>query len=47
MLPFHEENLKNQLDECLKATNENCSNLFDLSLLVPTAPWVISNINNI
>ena len=40
-LPFHEENLKAQLDVCMKATNESCANLFDLCLLVPTAPWVI------
>lgn len=40
-LPLHNESLKNQLDESLKMTSECCRNLFELSLLVPSAPWVL------
>jgi hypothetical protein len=40
VLPFHKENLKSQLDECIKKIGECASSLFDLSLLVPSAPWV-------
>jgi hypothetical protein len=39
-MPVHKENMKSQLDECIKSTKECCSNLFDLSLIVPSAPWV-------
>jgi hypothetical protein len=40
ILPFHKESLKSQLDECLKRTSECANSLFDLTLLVPSAPWV-------
>jgi len=39
-LPVHQETLKSQLEECTNMTNECCTSLFDLSLLVPSAPWV-------
>ncbi|CAF0910568.1 unnamed protein product [Brachionus calyciflorus] len=38
-MPLHNESVKNQLDESLKKTSEVCRDLFDLSLLVPSAPW--------
>ena len=40
LMPLHKENLKTQLNECLEATGESCKLLFDLSLVVPSAPWV-------
>ncbi len=39
LLPLHRENLKSLLDECCLATQTSCSQLFDLSLIVPSAPW--------
>lgn len=39
-LPLHKENLKTQLEESIKLTSECTNDLFDLSLLVPSAPWV-------
>jgi hypothetical protein len=38
LLPLHKDNLKIQLDDCIKSTQETCRNLFDLSLIVPSAP---------
>ena len=38
-MPLHKENLKIQLDECCKETNECSQSLFDLSLIIPSAPW--------
>ena len=40
LLPFHVENLNFQLDECINSTTDSCSHLFDLSLIIPSAPWV-------
>ena len=39
-LPLHKENLKTQLDDCCKETNVCTQSLFDLALIVPSAPWV-------
>ena len=39
-LPLHKENLKTQLEECCQETNKCTQSLFDLTLLVPSAPWV-------
>jgi hypothetical protein len=41
LLPFHSENLSAQLDACISSTKESCDHLFDLSLIVPSAPWVL------
>lgn len=38
-LPLHKENLKVQLEECCKETVECSQSLFDLTLIVPSAPW--------
>ena len=40
LLPLHKENLKHQLEDCCAATQESCDRLFDLALIVPSAPWV-------
>jgi len=37
--PLHKDNLKTQLNECLESTQNVCRDLFDLALLVPSAPW--------
>lgn len=39
VLPMHKENLKTQLFDCCNATKDTCASLFDLMLLVPSAPW--------
>ena len=39
-LPMHEASMREQLNECIVATSQCCTSLFDLSLLVPSAPWV-------
>ena len=40
---LHKENLRDQLEECVSVTKVACSELFDLTLLVPSAPWVRFN----
>lgn len=40
LLPLHRDNLKSQLEECCSMTQSTCGRLFDLMLLVPSAPWV-------
>jgi hypothetical protein len=40
LLPIHRENFKSQLNSSLKLTEQCCRNLFDLALIVPSAPWV-------
>lgn len=45
-LPFHVQSLKKQIDDSAKMTSDCCKKLFDLSILVPSAPWVpIKNLN--
>ena len=39
LMPFHKHNLKSQLNDCLKCLSASCDDLFELTLLVPTAPW--------
>jgi hypothetical protein len=41
VLPFHSESLNKQLDDCIASTTDSCNHLFDLSLIVPSAPWVV------
>lgn len=41
VLPFHKENVKKQLDDCIDKTVKCTDSLFDLALLVPAAPWVV------
>ncbi|RNA15365.1 Histone H5 [Brachionus plicatilis] len=38
-LPFHNQSLRSQIDESAKVTSDCCQKLFDLSMLVPSAPW--------
>ena len=40
LFPLHGESLKKQLEECCELTRSTCDSLFDLMLLVPSAPWV-------
>lgn len=40
LLPMHRDNLTSQLEECCSMTQSTCERLFDLMLLVPSAPWV-------
>lgn len=42
-LPFHTNSLKSLIDDSAKMTSECCKKLFDLSMLVPSAPWVKNN----
>ena len=39
-LPFHTNSLKSLIDDSAKMTTDCCKKLFDLSMLVPSAPWV-------
>lgn len=39
LAPMHQENLRTQIDECHKSAQEACTDLFDLSLIIPSAPW--------
>jgi hypothetical protein len=41
MLPLHRESLKSQVAECLETGQGVCRELFDLALLVPSAPWPV------
>ena len=42
---LNKESLRDQLEECVSVTHVACSELFDLTLLVPSAPWVRFNEN--
>jgi hypothetical protein len=39
-IPLHNKNFKEQLDDCTRTLDECCSSLFDLTLMVPSAPRV-------
>ena len=39
-LPIHKELIQQQLTDCIKTCSICCNNLFNLSLLIPSAPWV-------
>ena len=39
-LPMHRENLRGLIEDSLSWCSKCCTNLFNLSLIVPNAPWV-------
>jgi hypothetical protein len=39
-LPMHRENLRGLIEDSLSWCAKCCTNLFNLSLIVPNAPWV-------
>ncbi len=39
-LPLHKDVMQQQLTDCIKTCSNCCNNLFNFSLLVPSAPWV-------
>ena len=39
-LPLHKDVMQEHLIDCIKTCSNCCNNLFNFSLLIPSAPWV-------